>query len=197
MTILKCDSCNQDLKPYERTILCGFGKGEKDQHLCDRCMNAWMSETGKIDFQHPEFMPLTMQDARGKDHLFNFRAQLHSTGLGIEAFEMKDGERHGYEFSVLDEHEADPMVVFKRLYEKMKRALARRHVLRKKELTVGWSFKGMTIRGNLDYDPRSKDRLPLITIDGRPFSWRKFGQILMMYEGHQFRLEMLDKSDEA
>jgi hypothetical protein len=35
-----------------------------------------------------------------------------------------------------------------------------------------------------------------ITRDGKEISWRQFGQMLMTYEGFNFKLEIFDKSDE-
>jgi hypothetical protein len=39
--------------------------------------------------------------------------------------------------------------------------------------------------------------MPFVIIDGRRVEWNDFGTILMAFEGWQFRLELLDPSDEA
>nr|WP_281355946.1 hypothetical protein [Azoarcus taiwanensis] len=38
---------------------------------------------------------------------------------------------------------------------------------------------------------------PLLVIDGREISWDEFGRMLMAFEGWQFKLDMVDRSDEA
>jgi hypothetical protein len=37
---------------------------------------------------------------------------------------------------------------------------------------------------------------PLLVIDGREISWDQFGQMLMGFEGWQFKLEIRDRSEE-
>jgi hypothetical protein len=37
---------------------------------------------------------------------------------------------------------------------------------------------------------------PLIVIDGKEIKWEDFGKMLMTYEGFNFKLEIVDKSDE-
>ena len=54
------------------------------------------------------------------------------------------------------------------------------------------------MRGKIDCDLDSPDyeRLLLIVIDGKEISWIEFGQMLMTYEGFNFKLEIFDRSDE-
>ena len=67
------------------------------------------------------------------------------------------------------------------------------------ETTRNWQItNGDLVRGKIDCDLNSPDyeRLPLIVIDGKEISWSKFGQMLMSYEGFNFKLEIFDRSDE-
>jgi hypothetical protein len=41
------------------------------------------------------------------------------------------------------------------------------------------------------------ERTPLLVIDGREITWEQFGKMLMTFEGWQFKLQLLDRSDEA
>ena len=38
--------------------------------------------------------------------------------------------------------------------------------------------------------------MPLVVIDGQEVSWEQFGQMLMTFEGWQFRMEITDRSEE-
>jgi hypothetical protein len=38
--------------------------------------------------------------------------------------------------------------------------------------------------------------MPLVVIDGREISWEQFGRMLMTFEGWQFKLQILDRSEE-
>jgi hypothetical protein len=88
--------------------------------------------------------------------------------------------------------------LFGKLFERIRRALNRKHIYWS-ETTKNWQITDDDlVRGKIDCDLDSPDyeRLPLIVIDGREISWSKFGQMLMTYEGFNFKLEIFDRSDE-
>jgi hypothetical protein len=37
----------------------------------------------------------------------------------------------------------------------------------------------------------------VLVIDGRRFSWERFGRMLLSFEGWQFRPEIVDRTEEA
>jgi hypothetical protein len=39
--------------------------------------------------------------------------------------------------------------------------------------------------------------MPVLVIDGRDVSWEELGQMLMTFEGWQFRMEIHDRSEEV
>lgn len=49
----------------------------------------------------------------------------------------------------------------------------------------------------LDWDASAVQRLPLLVIDGREVPWDDFGRMLMAFDGWQFKLEIVDRNDEA
>ena len=53
-----------------------------------------------------------------------------------------------------------------------------------------------TVRGRIDWDESAVERVPLLVIDGREISWNDFGRMLAAFEGWQFKLEIIDRSDE-
>jgi hypothetical protein len=38
--------------------------------------------------------------------------------------------------------------------------------------------------------------MPCLVIDGQEVSWEQFGRMVMTYEGWQFRMEFIDRSEE-
>ena len=48
------------------------------------------------------------------------------------------------------------------------------------------------VESDRDYDGRA----PLLIIDGREVTWDEFGRMLMSFEGWQFNLNLVDKSEE-
>jgi hypothetical protein len=112
------------------------------------------------------------------------------TGLEMEAIERVDDGRGGYRYAVLAEFEADPWEVFQRLYATMRRELALRHVQRTK---FGWQLTSdQRLVGRIESDPDSEVRLPLIVIDGRAFTWREVGHMLMTFEGFTLEARVKD-----
>jgi len=81
-----------------------------------------------------------------------------------------------------------------RLVERMRRALALRHLA---DDGPHLSIADMVVRGRVSCDPESEDRIPVLVIDGREVSWAQFGQVLMAFEGWQFKLEIKDPSEEV
>jgi len=53
------------------------------------------------------------------------------------------------------------------------------------------------VRGRIEWDEETGDRLPRLVIDGEPVAWEEMGRMLMSHEGFQFRLEILDPTDEV
>jgi len=187
-----CEQCHTEAPAYDMVSLSDDG-GRRD--LCTRCFNRETAADLEIPWEDPVFEPVQLLDGKGREHTFHIRPWFCAVGLELEAFEIVKGERGGYEFAVLDEFTADPMTLFAQLYERMRRALSRQHiekvdgVFRLTNLDV---IRGR-IECDLDFDPR----LPKIVIDGQAISWKRFGQMLMIFEGWQFRLEIVDRTDEA
>jgi hypothetical protein len=85
-----------------------------------------------------------------------------------------------------------------RLVEKIHRTLATKYI---EESQYGLRVKDMDVKGRIEADLSVKadlngQRLPMLVIDGREVSWEKFGAMLMTFEGSQFKLQMLDRSDD-
>ena len=114
--------------------------------------------------------------------------------MSLEAFEVQDGERGGYEFQIIGDAEVDLFELMARLVERMRRALALRHLV---DDGLGLSIAEMTVRGKVSCDLELGYRVPMLVIDGREVGWDAFGQMLMSFEGWQFRLEIKDRCEEV
>jgi len=187
-----CHTCQAPIAGYD-SVHCGsIETGYRD--LCSRCFNEEVANHGELDFQHVQFDPVDMPDAGGAVHRFHFRLHLLGDQVSLEAFELKDGAPDGYQFQMLDEAEADLFALMARLIERMRRALAFRHLEAKGRRL---SIKDMLVRGRITCDLDADDRLPLLVIDGREIDWETFGRMLMTFEGWQFKLEIKDRSEEV
>jgi hypothetical protein len=101
-----------------------------------------------------------------------------------------------YTFEILGDPEGDLFALMAQLVERMRRALARQH-LERDEGSAELRIAEFLVRGRIDWDENEDGHLPLLVIDGREVTWEQFGQMLMSYEGWQFKLEIKDPSDEV
>ena len=81
-----------------------------------------------------------------------------------------------------------------RLIERMCRHLSVKHLANNGS---GLQIAEYTVRGQISADLEADERTPLLVIDGREVSWEEFGRTLMTFEGWQFRMEIVDLSDEV
>jgi hypothetical protein len=190
-----CEICGSHVPAYNTVYL---SSEEKLTLVCLKCYNQRISDSTGFDYEHVEFEPIMINDTDGVDHKFHFTVRLLGDRVAIDTFEIKDGHPGGYEFSVIGDMEEELFGLFGKLFERMRRALNRKHIYWS-ETTRYWQIAdGDLVRGKIDCDLDSPDyeRLPLIVIDGKEISWSKFGQMLMTYEGFNFKLEIFDRSDE-
>ena len=76
----------------------------------------------------------------------------------------------------------------------MRRALAVKHV---EDGQLGLQIIDQTVRGRIESDLDADVRMPLVVVDGREISGEGFGEMLMAFEGWQFRLHIADPSGEV
>lgn len=164
---------------------------------CLKCYNQIISDSTGADYEDVEFEPIIIKDLDEKDHKFHFTVRLLGDRVAIDAFEIKNGHPGGYEFSILGDIEDELFGLFGKLFERLRRALSNKHIY-KEETTQSWQITNDdVVRGQLHCDLDSSDeRLPLIVIDGKEISWNEFGQMLMTYEGFNFKLEIFDRSED-
>lgn len=156
-----------------------------------------ISDSTGADYEDVEFEPIIIKDFDGKDHKFHFTVRLLGDRVAMDAFEIKNGHPGGYEFSIFGDIEDELFGLFGKLFERLRPALSRKHIY-KEETTQSWQITNDdVVRGQLHCDLDSSDeRLPLIVIDGKEISWNQFGQMLMTYEGFNFKLEIFDRSED-
>ena len=190
-----CEICGSHVPGYNTVYL---SSEEKLTRVCLKCYNQKISDSTGFDYEHVEFEPIMIKDIDGVDHKFHFTVRLLGDRVAIDTFEFKDGHPGGYEFSVIGDIEEELFELFGKLFERIRRALNRKHIYWS-ETTKNWQITDDDlVRGKIDCDLDSPEyeRLPLIVIDGKEISWSQFGQMLMTYEGFNFKLEVYDKSDE-
>ena len=188
-----CETCGVAPRPFD-SVNYG-GEGTPSRLLCGRCFNLEVARLGGlVDFEHIDFEPLTMSDAHGREHAFQFRTHLFAAGVTIDAIEFNEDQSEGYCFKVIGDEEGDLLELLARLVTKMRRGLAYSHL---EEGTHGLQISDPGIvRARIDSDPEGETDMPVVVIDGRKISWDEFGRMMTTYTGFQFKLELHDLSDE-
>lgn len=188
----QCSRCGTVVPSYDTVSL-----GSIEEGYCDICRQCYNTETAKLDglesFEHLNFEPVQILDCDEQPHEFHFRTHLFGPGVSVDAFEIRDGEPAGYEFQVIGDPEDDLMMLLARLLEKIRRALAIKHL---SQDTLGLHVADRVVRARIAWDRDEEGRVPMLVIDGQEITWDEFGQMLMTFEGWQFKLEIYDKSEE-
>ena len=192
----KCEFCGEYVPRYSTIYV-----APEKEYLCSclTCFNKRMAEYSGTDFDHVDFEPIILKDNQGVEHEFHFAIRHLGDRVGIDSFEIKDGHRGGYEFSLIGDIDKEIFDLFVKLFERMRRGLNRNH-LEWDSITNSWQIsKDDVVRARISSDLESDDYYghpPLIVIDGKEFRWDEFGRMLMTYEGFHFKLEIFDRSDE-
>jgi hypothetical protein len=189
----KCESCGTSVPSYDTVH---YGNASKSETLCTACFNAVAADQMGIEIDQANFEPITLKGSDGRRHVFQIRRRLCPTGQVLESFEVRRGVPAGYQFAILGDFTEDPMELLARLYQRMRRGLERKHLQKSKYGTHLVSTNPIRGRISSDYD-REPEPLPVIVIDGREFRWEQFGRMLLSFEGWQFRLEIVDRTDEG
>ena len=191
-----CEFCGESVPSYNTIYV-----SSKKKYICSclKCYNKRMAEYSDSDFEHVEFEPIILKDTEGVDHEFHFTVRHLGDQVGIESFEIKEGHREGYEFSLIGDIEDEIFKLFGKLFERMRRGLNRKHIERD-DFTNSWQIsKDNVVRAKISSDLESDEDYghpPLIVIDGKEIKWDELGRMLMTYEGFNFKLEIFYRSDE-
>lgn len=190
----RCDACGGAAPVYDSV---NYGSIEDGfRWLCNACFNAVVAErSGLADFDNCRLESIRLTDGRGCEHEFHFATRLLGDRVSIEAFELKGGEASGYKFQILGDPEEDRFVLLGQLVGKMRRALAQTHLVEHENF--GLHIADQRVRGRIAADLLCEPRCPMLVIDGKEVTWEDFGRMLMSFEGWQFRMDLIDRSEET
>jgi hypothetical protein len=170
-----CGRCGQIINPDATISVSGVGQ------RCYRCFNEEMSARLGVAFDNTALDPIVLADPDGVVRTFAIRSMLAPTGHAMSAEEVPRRAGGGYRFEVLGDFEADAWELFQRLYEKMRRELAVRHI----ELTEhGWQLTNRDeLVGRIEWDEDTDGATPVLVVDGHALAWDDVGRMLMTFEG--------------
>ncbi|WP_052131495.1 DUF7686 domain-containing protein [Planococcus sp. CAU13] len=179
----KCKECQQD------DVYIHFG----EEKLCLACYNVRMEKQfGVAATSYPE--GVVIRDGKGEVRHFLLRKRMDLLGIFMEAKEMTEG---GYEFNIQDDLYSDQGELLLRLIAKAERGMAEIYVERR-TFPNGQNYNSIRndrLAGRIDSN-LTDERLPLLAINGKAYTWEEVGRMLMGYKRFQVKLEMLDSYEE-
>ena len=196
---MKSTPCERCGKLVPRHDLTHFTTETGASELCTLCFNADVAQRSGIDdFDNHPLDPVLITAADGVIHEFHLRTRLLGAIVTLEAYELKDHAPSGYQFQLVGEPDEDRFVQLGRLVERIRRTLATTYL---EDGRDGLQIKDMEVKGTIEADLSDEadvmgSSAPMLVIDGRDVSWEEFGRMLMTFEGFQFKLEIVDKSDD-
>jgi len=196
MSTDRCKYCGIEVRDYNNSIMVPSENGYIS--LCLHCYNKEISKAAGIEYDDIPLHPVVIKDAHDIEREFHFSLRLMGDQQVLSSYEAKEADSNGYEFSTMGDTEDGIFSLFSKLYARMLKALGRKHIYKDSE-TDSWQMtEGDIVRGRIDCaeDPYGHSRIPLVVIDGKEFSWKEFGHMLMTYEGFNFKLQIFDQSDE-
>lgn len=190
----QCEGCGEITPAYD---IVNFGSMDKGyRRLCTRCFNAEVAKlSGLEDFENIRLEPIGITDCSGAPHQFHFQTQLLGGMVSLEAFELVEGNPGGYQFQMIADPESDLFALLGQMVQKIRRAISVKHI--RDSDGHGLQIAEQTVRGRIGWDESEDGRVPLVVVDGQEISWEDLGHMLMSFEGWQFKLEILDPSDEV
>ncbi len=194
MQPIQCERCTKVTPSYD-IVHYGSVDGGHWQ-LCTQCFNAEIQKlNGDLNkFENIRLEPVAIVDCTGETHDFHFQIRLMGNIVSLDAFELRDGCPSGYKFRLVGDPEEDLFTLSGRLIQKIRHALSLKHIT---DGELGLQIIDTTARGRIEWDDAENGRVPLVVIDGREISWDKFGEMLMAFEGWNFKLEIIEPSDDA
>lgn len=119
------------------------------------------------------------------------------TGLVSEAIEVvKSDEQEPYEFAVLSPFDTDIEYAELQLKAKIKRGINKRYLTTHEGVLSLTKDNELVGRIAWNEDPDTADHSMALVVDGKRVTKEEFWKILSQYEGWQFKLKIVDRTEE-
>lgn len=192
-----CQRCGSTFPSYETTIHLSGVVPDKTEILCSECFNRQAAMLMGLQIEEMDNKLIEIHGRGRKKHLFHISRIIYPTGIALEAIEIQDGERKGYKIAVNGELNCSQAELYEKLIKKVKKEVSRKYIEVKK---VGWEKRNLIkedeVAGRIEWDKNYNGRIPLVVIDGKEYTWEELGEMLMSFEGWNFKLKIFDASDD-
>jgi len=189
-----CEKCGYTILDYEKTF---YLHGKKTEEiLCSECFSRQMAESANVQLEE-KIKPHTIEisGTGGKKHLFYIHRIVFPMGIFLEATEIREGEAEGYKTAVKGDLDCDQTMLFEKLKNRIKKLVSQKYI-EETEWGNRNSIKNSEVAGRIEWDEQYEGRLPLVIIDGKKYTWEELGEMLMSFEGWDFKLKIFENWEE-
>lgn len=179
---------------------CGFNEvkvhlnGESgNMSVCTDCYNKFMADELEVELESL-IESFSLKDYQGINRTFIVERRIYPEGIYLEGAENIE---FGYKFAVHGELHCNQTNLLNKLIAKARKGMAEQQI-KTGVFPNGQEYNSIIhdqFTGLIEYD-ESSDETPLITIDGKPFTWEEVGKMLMTYEGFQLKVKIYDLTDD-
>lgn len=162
------------------------------ESLCIDCYNHMLSVELGIEIEN-KVEELTVKDSEGIKRTFLIEQKLDPMGIFIRA---EENVAYGYEFAVHGELYCDQNELLQKLINKIKQGVGVSYI-EERAFPNGQMYHSMVhnqLVGRVDSS--GLHELPVIVVDGKPYTWEQIGKMMNTYEGFQFELKIRDLFDD-
>ena len=191
---INCESCDA---AFPRHDIISYGSMDQGyRQLCSLCFNAEVAKLhGVKNFDNVRLSPIGITDCIGESHQFHFTIRLLGSMVTLDAFELQDGQIGGYQFQLIGSPEDDSFYLLGRMVGRIRKALSVKYIADNSD-GHGLQIVDKTVQGHIECEYSQDIYMPIVVVDGQEISWDEFGRMVSTFEGWQFKLEMIDRSDE-
>ncbi len=185
-----CEHCNQKKARMHITML-----DDSILNLCSDCFNQMVAEEMDIELNPFEQKKILFTNRKGRSFTFEISRFVLPVLISYEAVEIREDYEPGRMIKEMEALPCDESKLWQRFCQKITRYIEKDYLIyssRKREMELSEE----EVAGYLRWNDTSKGQLYDVIIDGRSYSWEAFGRLLKGYEGYQFRLTLLDPSED-
>lgn len=185
-----CEHCGQKKARMHITM-----SDDSLLNLCSDCFNQMVAKEMDIELNPFEQKKILFTNRRGDNFTFEISRFVLPVLISYEAIEVRDDQEPGRMIKEMDAMPCDEGKLWRRFCQKITR------YIEKDYLTYSPKKRGMEISeenvgGYLRWNDTRGGQLHDVVIDGRSYTWEAFGRLLNGYEGYQFKLTLLDPSED-
>lgn len=191
MSVRRCDRCKSPNMPANISLT----HGTWTEEICQDCFNKEMARRLDVALRRLPVESISVSDLRGRKRRFALTHRVIHLGNLLEAEEITKRGQPGYRFQIIGAHDVAIEDVLEKLKQKIERNIKKRYIT--EHHVEGHTLLGVDgdeVAGRFEADPYSGN--PLVIVDGTPYDWIEFGQLLKQFEGFQFKLVISDLTDE-